>query len=153
MEMLTLRSCVWESFKKTEELKYASISVPAISSGIFKFPKDLCAEIIFETALDWFKGNPTHLKEIRFTNFDKATVDFFTKEFVKRFDKNKSGKDVIVEAAVAVTVQAVPALTSAPAQAVASPAVAEMASPAVAGVSTTQATPTNTQQTSANTST
>eukprot|EP01089_Gocevia_fonbrunei_P009080 TRINITY_DN2100_c0_g1_i1.p1 TRINITY_DN2100_c0_g1~~TRINITY_DN2100_c0_g1_i1.p1 ORF type:complete len:331 (-),score=80.88 TRINITY_DN2100_c0_g1_i1:127-1023(-) len=97
LEMLTLRSCVWESFKKTEELGYKSISVPAISSGIFRFPKDLCAEIIFETALDWFKGNPKNLHEIRFTNFDQDTVNFFTKEFVKRFDKENSGKETIVE--------------------------------------------------------
>lgn len=37
-EELLLRQCVWKSLKKTEELGYASISIPAISSGIFKYP-------------------------------------------------------------------------------------------------------------------
>jgi len=55
MEMLVLRQCMWKSLEKTEELSLRSISIPAISSGIFRFPKELCAEILFETALDFFK--------------------------------------------------------------------------------------------------
>jgi len=85
-EELLLRQCVWKSLKKTEELGYTSISIPAISSGIFKFPKDLCAEVLFQTALDFFKANPkTQVNEIRFTNFDSNTVEVFTKEMKKRF--------------------------------------------------------------------
>jgi O-acetyl-ADP-ribose deacetylase (regulator of RNase III) len=36
-EELLLRQCVWKSLKKTEELGFASISIPAISSGIFRY--------------------------------------------------------------------------------------------------------------------
>jgi len=35
-EELLLRQCVWKSLKKTQELGFSSISIPAISSGIFK---------------------------------------------------------------------------------------------------------------------
>jgi O-acetyl-ADP-ribose deacetylase (regulator of RNase III) len=35
-EELLLRQCVWKSLKKTEELGFASIAIPAISSGIFR---------------------------------------------------------------------------------------------------------------------
>lgn len=85
-EELLLRQCVWKSLKKTEELGFASISIPAISSGIFRFPKDLCARILIQTTLDFFKSNPrSSVNEVRFTNFDKNTVEVFEKEFKKRF--------------------------------------------------------------------
>jgi len=62
-----------------------SISIPAISSGIFNFPKDLCAKILFQTAIDFCEGNPKTVNEIRFTNFDAKTVEIFAAEFKKRF--------------------------------------------------------------------
>ncbi len=40
-----LRSAVESSFARAEELALTSISLPAISSGIFGFPKDRCAQI------------------------------------------------------------------------------------------------------------
>ncbi len=62
-------------------MKLSSIALPAISSGIFGFPKPLCAQIMvsagntyriqFEEALKFCKEYPdSTLKEIRFTNFD-----------------------------------------------------------------------------------
>jgi O-acetyl-ADP-ribose deacetylase (regulator of RNase III) len=90
-EEFTLRQCVWKSLKATEQLGLHSISIPAISSGIFRFPKDLCAKILFDTALDFFKSSPSSsVNEIRFTNFDKTTVEFFSKEFVRRFGSSGS---------------------------------------------------------------
>lgn len=63
----------------------------AISSGIFGFPKDRCAKILFQEAIDFYKQNPNStLKEIRFVNFDDRTVEYFEAEFEKRF--GKSGK-------------------------------------------------------------
>jgi len=84
-EELTLRQSVWKSLKKTEELGLHSISIPAISSGIFNFPKELCAQILFQTALDFFATSPKNVNEIRFTNFDTKTVDIFAVEFKKLF--------------------------------------------------------------------
>ncbi|KAL6072911.1 ADP-D-ribose binding [Balamuthia mandrillaris] len=90
-EELLLRQTVWKSLKKTEELGLSSISIPAISSGIFRFPKELCAEILFATALDFYKSTPSSsVKEIRFTNFDKTTVEYFQKEFDRRFASSSS---------------------------------------------------------------
>jgi len=75
---MTVRTCL----DKAEELKATSISLPAISSGIFGFPKEKCATIMFEMAIQYIKekGSKTPLKEIRFTNFDDKTVDLFDKE-------------------------------------------------------------------------
>jgi len=75
---MTVRSCL----EKAEELKHTSISLPAISSGIFGFPKEKCATAMFAMAIQYVKENKgkTGLKEIRFTNFDDTTVTIFDKE-------------------------------------------------------------------------
>lgn len=82
-----LRDSVLNSLKKATELKLESIAFPAISSGIFGFPKPLCAKIMFAIVLDYVKNNETTLKEIRFTNFDTPTVDVFSEEFEELFNK------------------------------------------------------------------
>jgi O-acetyl-ADP-ribose deacetylase (regulator of RNase III) len=51
------------------------VSLPAISSGIFGFPKDRCARVILETVTA-FPG----LSEIRLCNFDEPTATVFRAE-------------------------------------------------------------------------
>lgn len=59
-------------------LKLTSISIPAISSGIFGFPKDRCAELMLTTALKWSAINSDKsLVSIRMCNFDSQTVKEF----------------------------------------------------------------------------
>ena len=41
------------SLKKCEELNIESIAIPAISTGIYDFPKHLCAEIFKKTFLTY----------------------------------------------------------------------------------------------------
>jgi O-acetyl-ADP-ribose deacetylase (regulator of RNase III) len=78
---MTVRSCL----DKAEELKLTSISLPAISSGIFGFPKEKCASIMFDIAIQYSKERQgkTSIQEIRFTNFDDKTVDLFEKECLR----------------------------------------------------------------------
>lgn len=85
-----LRKAVRNSLKKASELGVQSISLPAISSGIFGFPKKDCAEIMIDESISFFNENheSTSLKEIRLTNFDKPTLNYFINEFDSRF-KNK----------------------------------------------------------------
>ena len=60
--------------------------MPAISSGIFGFPKELCAEILVDAAVDYFAQNPSSgVRELRFTNIDGPTVGVFLEEFRRRF--------------------------------------------------------------------
>jgi len=81
-----LEEAVHNSLLKAEELELSSISLPAISSGIFGFPKERCAQVMFSTALAFCRSHPdSHLRQIRFTNWDMETVSIFEGEFNKRF--------------------------------------------------------------------
>lgn len=65
-----------------EELQLESISFPAISTGIFGFPKERAAEIFMRTIGGFFKKNvKSKLKLIRITINDQATYDVFLKAF------------------------------------------------------------------------
>jgi O-acetyl-ADP-ribose deacetylase (regulator of RNase III) len=82
-----LRSAAWNSLVKAHELELTSIALPAISSGIFGFPKERCAEILVRTALDFCEDYPdSPLREIRFTNIDRTTADLFVGELDKLAD-------------------------------------------------------------------
>jgi len=73
-----LGGAVQNSLLKAEELKLSSIALPAISSGIFGFPKERCARIMVETALDFFRYNPkSSLRLVRMTNIDLLTATIF----------------------------------------------------------------------------
>ncbi|XP_053327136.1 protein mono-ADP-ribosyltransferase PARP9 [Spea bombifrons] len=57
-----------------------SVAIPAVSSGIFGFPLDGCAEIIVRTAASFCsRVKCDHLREIRFVNNDDRTVGAMTR--------------------------------------------------------------------------
>ncbi len=81
-----LRSAVRASLACAAERRLTSVALPAISSGIYGFPKPLCAEILVDTAVEFCREHPDFaLREIRFTNYDQPTVDVFAAEFERRF--------------------------------------------------------------------
>jgi putative ATPase len=76
-----LRYAAWNSLLKADALKLRSIALPAISSGIFGFPKRRGAQIMIQAALDFCAQYPdSPLVEIRFTNIDAETVDIWMAE-------------------------------------------------------------------------
>ena len=58
---------------------YNSIALPAISSGIFGCPKDLCADTLISTAVNFFRTQPSNLQEINFVLFKHADAVLFIK--------------------------------------------------------------------------
>jgi O-acetyl-ADP-ribose deacetylase (regulator of RNase III) len=79
-----LKSAVLNSLKLASEKGLKSISMPAISSGIFGFPKDRCAEILVKGALNYIKENlKSSLELIEFCVYDDLTMGYFKKEFDK----------------------------------------------------------------------
>ena len=76
-----LRAAAWNSFLTAHEHGLSSLAMPAISSGIFGFPKPRCAEILVGAARDFFLEHPgSTLKQVRFTNIDDESVDLFAKQ-------------------------------------------------------------------------
>eukprot|EP01062_Namystynia_karyoxenos_P070147 TRINITY_DN65524_c0_g1_i1.p1 TRINITY_DN65524_c0_g1~~TRINITY_DN65524_c0_g1_i1.p1 ORF type:complete len:333 (+),score=78.29 TRINITY_DN65524_c0_g1_i1:97-999(+) len=63
----------------------ASLATPALSSGLFKFPKDLCAQILIDTAHDFLEGSRSSVREVRFTNFDSETTGYFERYFAQKY--------------------------------------------------------------------
>jgi O-acetyl-ADP-ribose deacetylase (regulator of RNase III) len=76
-----LADAVYGSLRVADELKLTSISMPAISTGIFGFPKDRAAKIILKTIQKYFDKQKSGLKIVRILLFDQATVDVFIKEW------------------------------------------------------------------------
>ena len=64
---------------------YNSVAIPAISTGIFEFPLELCAKIMVESMLTFFRKNPSCLlSEIQFTSIEDGVVKAFAKELDSR---------------------------------------------------------------------
>ena len=86
-----LTLAVRNTLKNAENYGCRSVAIPAISSGIFGFPKRLCAKTLFdtvETLAREAKANKTdreYLQIVRFTNFDRETYDIFNQEFYRRY--------------------------------------------------------------------
>jgi O-acetyl-ADP-ribose deacetylase (regulator of RNase III) len=74
-----LARAVEASLECATELGASSIAMPAISTGIFGYPKrEGCATIV-STAVSWLaSAAQTPLSHIRFTAFDRPTADLFT---------------------------------------------------------------------------
>ncbi len=80
-----LRKAVLSSLKLASGKGLKSISMPAVSSGIFGFPKDRCAEILVRESLDYLSNDSpgTSLDLIEFCVYDDLTLGYFKKEMEK----------------------------------------------------------------------
>jgi O-acetyl-ADP-ribose deacetylase (regulator of RNase III) len=74
-----IKSCLELATKKA----FKSISIPAISSGIFGFPKDRCAKILVNETINFLtqkEDSPSNLKIVEFCLLDSDTISTFQKE-------------------------------------------------------------------------
>jgi O-acetyl-ADP-ribose deacetylase (regulator of RNase III) len=64
------------------EKKLRSISIPAISAGIFGFPKDRCAKILTGETATFLKTRPgSSLEMVEFCIYDQEAFRYFKSEF------------------------------------------------------------------------
>ena len=81
-----LASAIRRSLERADELGLASISIPAVSSGIFGFPKDRCAQILYQVAEEYLTTHPASgLRQVDFCNWDDETVGVFEREWRARW--------------------------------------------------------------------
>jgi len=79
-EQEKLEAAIRGSLHLADQLAIESIAFPAISTGIFGFPKLCAAEVILFTIRDYFTHNPNSiLKLVRLVLFDQETLQAFLK--------------------------------------------------------------------------
>jgi len=77
-----LRLAVQGSLKRAEELGLTSIALPAISTGIYGFPKERAAGVMIRSIQDYLVENPvSSLAQIRLTLYDRLTLAAFLQQW------------------------------------------------------------------------
>jgi O-acetyl-ADP-ribose deacetylase (regulator of RNase III) len=77
-----LKNAVLNTLLLASQKGLQSISMPAISSGIFGFPKDRCAKILVKESFAFLKKQKSSsLQVIEFCIYDDLTLGYFKKEF------------------------------------------------------------------------
>jgi len=82
-----LRNATLNSLKRADEKNLKSIAFPAISTGIFGFPKDRCADIMLKTIIDYLKGE-TSLNEVIMCLYDEETYRIFEEKLKSLMQKS-----------------------------------------------------------------
>lgn len=78
-----LKSAVLSSLELATGKGLRSISLPAISSGIFGFPKDRCAKILVTESARFLSEKETGLEVVEFCIYGEDTLVHFEQEFRK----------------------------------------------------------------------
>jgi O-acetyl-ADP-ribose deacetylase (regulator of RNase III) len=86
-EDLKLEQAVTGSLRAADELKYETIAFPAISTGIFGFPKERAAGIILSAIEMYFAGNESDITVVKLVLFDQDTVDVFVNTWHSRWGR------------------------------------------------------------------
>ena len=71
-----LKRTVQNILYRAEENKFKSVAIPALSSGLFNFPVEKCADIIVDTVREFIQNryHGGYLSEIALVNNDEPTV-------------------------------------------------------------------------------
>jgi O-acetyl-ADP-ribose deacetylase (regulator of RNase III) len=85
-----LSQAIGGSLQRAEELHLSSIAFPAISTGIFGFPKERAAAIFFNAIDEFFQQHPAStVKLVRITLYDTPTLQAFLDGFKTWRDKHQ----------------------------------------------------------------
>ncbi len=71
-----LKDAALNSLTLADRNDLKSIAFPAISTGIFGFPKDRCATIMLSTTIAYLEG-PTRLEKVVYCLYDQKTFEIF----------------------------------------------------------------------------
>ena len=85
---LLRQACLVSLNLAATRLHLSSIALPAISSGIFGMPKDICAQVIFKTVEEFSQSEyaeVSRLRDVRIVIIDEPTIRVFYEEFIKRY--------------------------------------------------------------------
>jgi len=74
-----LRNATLNSLKRASERGMKSIAFPAISTGIFGFPKDRCAQIMLKTVSEFLENQETNLERVILCLWSRDDLELFEK--------------------------------------------------------------------------
>jgi O-acetyl-ADP-ribose deacetylase (regulator of RNase III) len=73
-----LAAAISGTLEVANELGLNSLALPAISTGIFGFPKEKAAHIFYRVFQTYFQKHPqTSIKQVRLTLYDRSTLEVF----------------------------------------------------------------------------
>jgi O-acetyl-ADP-ribose deacetylase (regulator of RNase III) len=76
-----LKSAVLNSLRVADENGVRTVAFPAISTGVFGFPRDRCARIMISTIGEYFgTSGKSALDKVYICLYDRGTYDIFRKE-------------------------------------------------------------------------
>ena len=81
-----LKNATLNSLKLADDKNLKSISFPAISTGIFGFPIERCAEIMLKTTIGYLQEQ-TGLEKIVFCLFGQDSYEVFTNQLMQEISK------------------------------------------------------------------
>jgi deltex-like protein len=81
-----LRNACYSSLSVVQQKGATSVAIPGLGSGVFGFPKDVCAQALMNGTEDFFKKHTTScIQRVVFVDIDDATVTAFMTEARKRY--------------------------------------------------------------------
>lgn len=80
-EDVRLSAAVQGSLAVADRLRCTSVALPALSTGVFRFPKQRAAQVTFSGIEKYFSENPSSIRLVRLVLFDQPTVDAFVAEW------------------------------------------------------------------------
>lgn len=84
-ERALLAACYKNSLSLAESLGCSSIAFPNISTGVYRFPKDLACGIVYKAVNEWISGRPSsRLRSILFVNYDDENYRLYLDRFKDR---------------------------------------------------------------------
>ena len=90
-EIALLKKAICTSLLKARD--YTSIALPAISSGIYGFPSDVCADALIEAAVEFSKSDPdSNISEINFVILED-NADVFLEAAKKHMENVRTLQD------------------------------------------------------------
>jgi len=78
-----LASCYRKSLEIATQHGLESIAFPAISTGIYGYPKEDAGKVVHDTVIDFMRTQRTSLKEIRFVLFSPEDYQIYDRMFTE----------------------------------------------------------------------
>ncbi|MCE1247242.1 MAG: macro domain-containing protein [Firmicutes bacterium] len=82
-----LQNAAYNSLLVADKYHLKSVALPAISTGVYGFPMERCAEIMLRTAVEYAKG-ATAIEQIVFCLYGNSAFNVFARE-IKKYGEAK----------------------------------------------------------------